>query len=129
MYDISEEHVSFFFSRDSIFAKGVKRVTEGEGADVILDSLSGELLIHMGVHCPLQSIRRGGQAAYLCACNPPKFELFKYIAFDLAFIPRRDVLFTELTQYSDAFDKWRSGQGSRKEDDRSARCRNASDGP
>ncbi|KAF2469062.1 reducing type I polyketide synthase [Lindgomyces ingoldianus] len=42
-YAIPEDHI--FFSRDSSFADGVKRMTQGRGVDVVLNSLSGKLLI------------------------------------------------------------------------------------
>lgn len=41
-YGIPEDHM--FNSRDLSFVKGVKRMTEGRGVDVILNSLSGEAL-------------------------------------------------------------------------------------
>lgn len=41
-YDIPEDHI--FNSRDLSFAKGIKRITNGHGVDVILNSLSGEAL-------------------------------------------------------------------------------------
>jgi acyl transferase domain-containing protein/D-arabinose 1-dehydrogenase-like Zn-dependent alcohol dehydrogenase/NAD(P)-dependent dehydrogenase (short-subunit alcohol dehydrogenase family) len=42
-YGIPESHV--FYSRNTSFAKGIKRVTNGRGVDVILNSLSGDALI------------------------------------------------------------------------------------
>lgn len=42
-YGIPEDHI--FYSRDSSFADGIKRVTNGKGVDVILNSLSGRLLV------------------------------------------------------------------------------------
>ena len=42
VYDIPEDHI--FNSRDLSFVKGIKRMTNGRGADVILNSLSGEAL-------------------------------------------------------------------------------------
>ncbi|KAK3689344.1 hypothetical protein B0T22DRAFT_427611 [Podospora appendiculata] len=41
-YGIPDEHI--FNSRDSSFAKGIRRVTDGRGVDCVLNSLSGELL-------------------------------------------------------------------------------------
>lgn len=41
-YQIPEEHI--FYSRDSSFAKGIMRVTQGRGVNCVLNSLSGELL-------------------------------------------------------------------------------------
>jgi len=41
-YGIASEHI--FNSRDSSFAKGIQRVTNGRGVDCVLNSLSGELL-------------------------------------------------------------------------------------
>ncbi|KAF2207327.1 hypothetical protein CERZMDRAFT_107796 [Cercospora zeae-maydis SCOH1-5] len=41
-YDIPEDHV--FSSRDLSFASGVRRMTNGEGVDVVLNSLAGEAL-------------------------------------------------------------------------------------
>jgi NADPH:quinone reductase-like Zn-dependent oxidoreductase len=41
-YGIPEDHI--FFSRDTSFAKGIKRVTKGRGVDVIINSLAGESL-------------------------------------------------------------------------------------
>jgi NADPH:quinone reductase-like Zn-dependent oxidoreductase len=42
-YGIPATHI--FSSRDTSFAKGVKRLTDGHGADVIFNSLSGEELV------------------------------------------------------------------------------------
>ncbi|ETS80428.1 hypothetical protein PFICI_07957 [Pestalotiopsis fici W106-1] len=42
-YGISEDHI--FNSRDASFAEGIKRVTNGRGVDVVLNSLSGKLLV------------------------------------------------------------------------------------
>ncbi|MCJ1403811.1 hypothetical protein MMC11_007034 [Xylographa trunciseda] len=42
VYGIPEDHI--FASRDVSFAKGVMRMTHGRGVDVVLNSLSGELL-------------------------------------------------------------------------------------
>ena len=42
LYDILEDHI--FSSRSMSFAKGVKRMTNGRGVDVVLNSLSGESL-------------------------------------------------------------------------------------
>ncbi|KAG8531947.1 Type I Iterative PKS [Bacidia gigantensis] len=39
-YDIKEDHI--FYSRDTSFADGIKRVTGGRGVDVVLNSLSDE---------------------------------------------------------------------------------------
>lgn len=41
-YGIPEDHI--FNSRDLSFAKGIKRMTNGRGVDVVLNSLSGEAL-------------------------------------------------------------------------------------
>lgn len=41
-YGIREDHI--FYSRDVSFAKGVKRMTNGRGVDVVLNSLAGEAL-------------------------------------------------------------------------------------
>ncbi|RHZ54154.1 type I polyketide synthase [Aspergillus thermomutatus] len=42
-YNIPEDHI--FSSRNTLFAKGIKRLTKDKGADVILNSLSSEGLI------------------------------------------------------------------------------------
>ncbi|KAJ4288369.1 hypothetical protein N0V90_011603 [Kalmusia sp. IMI 367209] len=42
-FGISPDHI--FYSRDTSFAQGVKRVTKGYGVDVLLNSLSGDALI------------------------------------------------------------------------------------
>lgn len=42
-YGIKEDHI--FNSRDSSFADGIKRMTNGRGVDVVLNSLSGQLLV------------------------------------------------------------------------------------
>ncbi|KAI1735289.1 reducing type I polyketide synthase, partial [Xylaria scruposa] len=42
-YGLQDDHI--FYSRDSSFADGVKRMTNGRGIDVILNSLSGKLLV------------------------------------------------------------------------------------
>lgn len=42
-YAIPEDHI--FYSRDSSFADGVRRMTQGQGVDVVLNSLSGKLLV------------------------------------------------------------------------------------
>lgn len=41
-YGILEDHI--FYSRDTSFAKGIKRITNGRGVDVVLNSLAGEAL-------------------------------------------------------------------------------------
>jgi NADPH:quinone reductase-like Zn-dependent oxidoreductase len=43
VYGIPEERI--FDSRNASFAKGIHRVTRGRGVDVLLNSLSGELLV------------------------------------------------------------------------------------
>ncbi|KAG8162587.1 hypothetical protein KVR01_008352 [Diaporthe batatas] len=40
LFNIREDHI--FYSRDTSFAKGIMRVTDGYGVDVVLNSLSGE---------------------------------------------------------------------------------------
>ncbi|RYO87630.1 hypothetical protein DL762_004174 [Monosporascus cannonballus] len=42
-YGILDDHI--FHSRDASFASGVKRMTNGRGVDVVLNSLSGKLLV------------------------------------------------------------------------------------
>ena len=42
-YEIPENHI--FNSRDTSFAKGINRVTEGRGVDVVINSLMGEGLV------------------------------------------------------------------------------------
>lgn len=42
-YGIPEDHI--LYSRDASFADGIKRMTNGKGVDVILNSLSGRLLV------------------------------------------------------------------------------------
>ncbi|KAF2176543.1 reducing type I polyketide synthase [Zopfia rhizophila CBS 207.26] len=42
-YAIPEDHI--FYSRDSSFADGIRRITHGRGVDVVLNSLSGKLLV------------------------------------------------------------------------------------
>jgi len=42
-YGIQEDHI--FYSRDTSFADGVRRMTAGRGIDVVLNSLSGKLLV------------------------------------------------------------------------------------
>jgi NADPH:quinone reductase-like Zn-dependent oxidoreductase len=42
-YKVPEDHI--FYSRDASFAEGIKRMTEGRGVDVVMNSLSGKLLI------------------------------------------------------------------------------------
>jgi NADPH:quinone reductase-like Zn-dependent oxidoreductase len=41
-YDIPREHI--FNSRDASFLDGIMKITNGSGVDVVLNSLSGELL-------------------------------------------------------------------------------------
>jgi NADPH:quinone reductase-like Zn-dependent oxidoreductase/NAD(P)-dependent dehydrogenase (short-subunit alcohol dehydrogenase family)/aryl carrier-like protein len=41
-FNIPDDHI--FYSRSPAFAKGIKRVTQGYGVDVVLNSLSGDLL-------------------------------------------------------------------------------------
>lgn len=41
-YSIPEDHI--FYSRDTSFARGIRRVTDGQGVDVVVNSLAGELL-------------------------------------------------------------------------------------
>lgn len=47
-YGIPDDHI--FNSRDLSFVKGIKRMTHGRGVDVILNSLSGEML-RLTWHC------------------------------------------------------------------------------
>lgn len=47
-YSIPEDHI--FSSRDTSFAKGVMRATNGRGVDVVLNSLAGEAL-RVSWHC------------------------------------------------------------------------------
>ena len=42
-YGIPEDHI--FYSRDTSFAKGIKRMTEGRGVDVIMNALAGDSLV------------------------------------------------------------------------------------
>lgn len=42
-YGIPEDHI--LYSRDASFAEGIKRMTNGKGVDVVLNSLSGRLLV------------------------------------------------------------------------------------
>ncbi|KAF7911844.1 uncharacterized protein EAE98_011787 [Botrytis deweyae] len=42
-YGIAEDHI--FYSRKLSFAKGIRRMTQGRGIDVVLNSLSGDALI------------------------------------------------------------------------------------
>ncbi|KAI9154916.1 Squalestatin tetraketide synthase [Paramyrothecium foliicola] len=42
-YGIREDHI--FYSRNASFADGIRRMTKGRGVDVILNSLSGKLLV------------------------------------------------------------------------------------
>ena len=42
-YGIAEHHI--FYSRDTSFAQGIKRMTKGRGVDVVMNSLSGEGLL------------------------------------------------------------------------------------
>lgn len=41
-YNIPEDHI--LYSRDSSFAHGIKRATNGQGVDVVVNSLAGDLL-------------------------------------------------------------------------------------
>lgn len=43
LYAIPEDHI--FYSRDTSFAQGVKRMTKGKGVDIILNSLAGDGLV------------------------------------------------------------------------------------
>ncbi|ESZ91648.1 putative polyketide synthase [Sclerotinia borealis F-4128] len=42
-YGISEDHI--FYSRNTTFARGILRLTAGRGIDVIINSLSGDMLL------------------------------------------------------------------------------------
>lgn len=42
-YNIPESHI--FYSRDTSFAQGIKRVTNGRGVDVVINCLSGDSLL------------------------------------------------------------------------------------
>lgn len=42
-YGIAQDHI--FYSRDTSFAQGIKRMTKGRGVDVVMNSLSGEGLL------------------------------------------------------------------------------------
>lgn len=41
-YSIPEDHI--FYSRDTSFGRGIRRATNGEGVDVVVNSLAGDLL-------------------------------------------------------------------------------------
>ena len=41
-YGLAADHI--FFSRDASFVQGIKRITDGRGVDVVMNSLSGSLL-------------------------------------------------------------------------------------
>lgn len=43
LYEIPEDHI--FYSRDTSFAQGIMRMTSNRGADVVLNSLSGQGLV------------------------------------------------------------------------------------
>lgn len=43
IYGIPEDHI--FYSRNASFAQGIKRMTQGRGVDVVLNSLSDDLLM------------------------------------------------------------------------------------
>lgn len=43
IYGIHEDHI--FYSRNANFAQGIKRMTQGKGVDVVLNSLSNDLLM------------------------------------------------------------------------------------
>ena len=43
LYGIPEDHI--FYSRNTTFAQGIMRMTQGRGVDVVLNSLSGDLLV------------------------------------------------------------------------------------
>lgn len=43
LYRVPEDHI--FYSRNASFAQGVMRMTHGRGVDVVLNSLSGDLLV------------------------------------------------------------------------------------
>lgn len=43
IYGISEDHI--FYSRNASFAQGIMRMTQGRGVDVVLNSLSDDLLL------------------------------------------------------------------------------------
>ena len=42
-YGIPEDHI--FYSRNTSFSKGIRRMTQGQGVDIILNSLAGEMLV------------------------------------------------------------------------------------
>lgn len=43
VYQLPEDHI--FYSRDTSFADGISRMTQGRGVDVVLNSLSGDALV------------------------------------------------------------------------------------
>lgn len=43
LYAIPEDHI--FYSRDTSFAQGIKRMTKGKGVDIVLNSLAGDGLV------------------------------------------------------------------------------------
>ena len=101
LYGLPEENI--FYSRDTSFAQGIKRVTLGRGVDVILNSLSG-LGLQASWECisPFGRFIEIGKADILSHKTLPMTQFAKNVLFaavDLAGIVReRPLLLQELFQ-------------------------------
>ena len=61
-YDIPEDHI--LYSRNTSFAQGIMRLTDNNGVDVVLNSLSGESLI-----ASWECIAKVCALQFLCSLN------------------------------------------------------------
>lgn len=79
-YGIQEDHI--FYSRDTSFAKGIKRMTEGRGVDVIMNSLAGDsLLASWECIAPYGRFIEIGKKDILSNSNLPMFPFRKNASF------------------------------------------------
>jgi NADPH:quinone reductase-like Zn-dependent oxidoreductase len=79
-YGIASDHI--LYSRDTSFAEGIKKLTAGRGADVVLNSLAGEQLV-ASFECiaPYGRFLEIGKADILSHANLPMFPFLRNVSF------------------------------------------------
>ena len=80
LYGIPEDCI--FYSRDTSFAQGIRRVTQGRGVDIVLNSLSGESLV-ASWECvaPFGRFLEIGKRDIASHANLPMFPFVKNVSF------------------------------------------------
>ncbi|KAF2106034.1 hypothetical protein BDV96DRAFT_607692 [Lophiotrema nucula] len=79
-YSLSEDHI--LYSRDTSFAEGIKRRTDGRGVDLILNSLAGEqLLASWGCLAPYGRFLEIGKRDLLSNEKLPMLQFARNISF------------------------------------------------